>query len=152
MTDTGKQESEQDDNVSNKIKKEEKISTMHPEGAQKLDIDTTDERSDPEIDEQLHFEDERKVDTENETKEHHAKDSKKRDRNMVEFDDQRRILKSEPVGNHGNRKEKLNKVRIEFQKRILTKLGFFNSVRAQEKKWGVKKDLRKSRMDTQTAG
>lgn len=61
----------------------------------------------------------------------------------------RRLLKSEPVNNN---RERLNKARLSFQNRLLTKLGFFNSVRAREIKWGVKKETNKRRLDTQTVG
>ena len=149
MTDTGKQENEP--GVINESQVQKEALAEHPAGEHTIQSDKTDERHDSEINGKIRVKDEGKADSENEIKEQPGSDSnkKKKKRNKVDFDDQRRMLKSEPVG---NRKEKLNKVRIEFQKRIITKLGFFNSVRAQEKKWGAKKDLRKSRMDTQTAG
>ena len=56
--------------------------------------------------------------------------------------------KSEPVA---GKQERLQKIRHEFQKRLFTKLGFFNSLRAQEKKWGVRTDVDKSRL-AKTAG
>ena len=147
MTDKTEQENKQGVNITNKIEDELKDSAIHPEIVDRNEIDN---EHDPIIDEELHLEDEQKTETENEIKESPVKGRKKKDRND-DFDVKaaRRLLKSEPVG---NKKERLNKVRIEFQKRILTKLGFFNSVRAQEKKWGVKKDVHKSRMATQTAG
>ena len=60
-----------------------------------------------------------------------------------------RKLKSEPVN---GRRDRIIKMRHSLQNRIFNKLGFFNSVRAREKMWGVNKTGYKTRTSVEITG
>ena len=60
-----------------------------------------------------------------------------------------RKLKSEPVN---GRRDRIIKMRHSLQNRIFNKLGFFNSVRAREKMWGVNKTAYKTRTSVEITG